>query len=249
MNHVCIERQEPYTTIRMSRGKVNALNPDIVGELRSAFAELKQADRGSPVVLAGSGPFFSFGFDVPEFLSYPRHVFAEYIESFTRLYREIYAFPRPVIAAINGHAVAGGCMLAIACDRRVMVSGRARIGLNEVTFGASVFAGSVEILRSLVGRRRAEEVLLTGALYSAEEAQAIGLVDAVCAPDELPAATGRAVEYYGSADARAYVAIKHLLRGAAAQGMQVGEAAANAAFLDLWYSPDTRRQLERITIR
>ena len=95
------------------------------------------------VILTGDGSFFSFGFDIPEFLSHSKESFSSLLKRFTGLYTYLFTYPKPVVAALNGHAVAGGCMLALACDYRIMVSGKAKISSNEIAFGSSVFAGSV----------------------------------------------------------------------------------------------------------
>ena len=91
------------------------------------------------------------------------------MSNFIDLYRVLFSFPKPLVAAINGHAVAGGCMLANACDHRVMASGRAKISLNEVTFGATLPAGSAEMLAYWVGSRHAEALALSGRMVDASE--------------------------------------------------------------------------------
>jgi enoyl-CoA hydratase/carnithine racemase len=97
------------------------------------------------VVLSGKGNFFSFGLDVPEFLQYAKDDFIRFVTKFADLYTYIFVYPKPVIAALNGHTVAGGCMLATACDYRVMVSGKARISLNEIKFGSSLFPAALNL--------------------------------------------------------------------------------------------------------
>ena len=156
---------------------------------------------------------------------------------------------RALVAALNGHAVAGGCMLATAADYRVMADGKARISLNEITFGASLFAGSVEMLRHLVGPRQAEAIALEGAMFPAERAREIGLVDEV-APAET--VLTRAVEIatdMASRDATAYAAVKRLLRGPVLERIRLSEAAGLQSFVEIWYSPTTREQLKKIRIR
>jgi enoyl-CoA hydratase len=154
-----------------------------------------------------------------------------------------------VVVAINGHAIAAGCMLASAGDRRVMVSGSARIALNEVTFGSSVFAGSVEMLRACVGQRNAERILGSGAMFSAEEAHGLGLVDRVVGADELAAAAREEARALAAGDPVAYASLKRLLREPVAEAMRRREPDSIREFVEIWYTPETRRQLRSIEIR
>ena len=186
MKHVDVEVKDGVAVISLCRGKVNALNEQVVEELQKQFWEVREDAAVGAVVLTGKGgKFFSFGFDIPEFLGYSKETFTRYLTKFSKLCSDIFLFPKPVVAALNGHTIAGGCMLAIACDHRIMAGGRARISLNEVTFGSSVFAGSVEILRYCVGSAAAQQVLYSGRMYSAEDAMKIGLVDRVGSPEEV----------------------------------------------------------------
>jgi enoyl-CoA hydratase/carnithine racemase len=235
--------------VRLQRGKVNALNYDYVNSLHQRFVKLEEDESVDAVVLTGSGSFFSFGFDVPELLTYGREELERFFREFTVFYTRLFLFPKPLVAAINGHAVAGGCMLATACDRRVMASGRAKISLNEVTFGASVFAGSVEMLAAVTGRPMAERILLTGAMYGAEQALDMGLVDEVTPPEEVAAAAERHCRELAAGDAAAFRSIKSLLRGPVAEEMRRLEEASIEKFIEIWLSPGTQAQLERIEIR
>jgi len=235
--------------VTLSRGKVNALDEALVVSLAELFDALGKDPDVRAVLLTGRGAFFSFGFDVPGFLPYSRQAFLNYLERFTGLYRQLFTLPKPLVAAINGHAVAGGFMLATACDERLMVSGKARISLNEITFGASLLAGSLVMLRSWVGGRVAQRIAYDGAMYSAEQAAGMGLVDAVVDPaDLLERALDRA-RALGSRDARAFAGIKALLRQPLAREMARLEPESNAAFTEVWYSEATRAQLRKIEIR
>ena len=249
MKHVNVEKQGEIARVTLSRGKVNALNPDVVAELRDTFTQLQDDPGVHAIILTGTGPFFSFGFDIPEFLGYTPEAFTDYLENFTSLYRELYVHPKPIVAALNGHTVAGGCMIATACDHRIMVTGKAKIGLNEVTFGASVFAGSVDILRHLTGQKNAERILLSGGLYDADQAAALGLIDQVCASEDLASAAAEIATQFAGRDSVAFRSLKRLLRVPIAERMAETEAASIREFVDIWYSPQTRQQLEQIKIR
>src|SRR5215813_10243951 len=151
MGNVRVERQGGIATVALSRGKVNAVNEDMVEELRFVFGDLADRRDVDGVVLTGDGSFFSFGFDVPALYGLTPEAFLAFLKRFAALYTELFELPKPLVCAVNGHAAAGGCMLALTADARVMAEGRGRIGLNEVAFGSSLFAGSVEMLRFVAG--------------------------------------------------------------------------------------------------
>ncbi|MHB8879566.1 MAG: enoyl-CoA hydratase/isomerase family protein, partial [Myxococcaceae bacterium] len=143
MEHVTLKAIGAVAEVTLGRGKVNALDERLVDELADAFRALEADPAVRAVVLTGRGAFFSFGFDVPHLVRYSKEEFiAHWLERFTGLYRQLFSFPKPLVAALNGHTVAGGCMLALTADLRLMVPGTAKIALNELTFGSSVFAGA-----------------------------------------------------------------------------------------------------------
>jgi enoyl-CoA hydratase/carnithine racemase len=199
-------------------------------------------------ILTGHGPFFSFGFDIPEFLGHSKESFASFLKKFTRLYTYLFTFPKPVVAALNGHAVAGGCMLALACDYRIMVSGKAKISLNEIGFGSSVFAGSVAMLQFLVGGKKAQAALYEGTMYSAEPALQMGMIDQVCSQERLLQDAHEAATRMAGKDAAAFRSIKNLLRSPLAEEMVKREAASVQEFVDIWYSEKTWKNLQAIKI-
>lgn len=141
-------------TLRLSRGKVNALNQAVVDQLRKVLKDCESDPEITAIILTGTGSFFSFGFDVPEFLSASKRQFIDYLMSFTDLYTYIFQYPKPVIAALNGHTIAGGCMLALACDYRVMVTGKAKISqmrLALVMAERTITVGSVSKEYRMIG--------------------------------------------------------------------------------------------------
>lgn len=248
MNFVEISKAGEVAFVTLARGKVNALNEPMVAQIRQVFEDLEKDPGVKAVVLTGRGKFFSFGFDVPEFMTYPKSRFIDFLNGFTELYRYLFMFSKPVVAAVNGHAVAGGCMLAATSDHRVMVAGKAKISLNEITFGASVFSVIVEIIKFCVGQRNAETLLVSGAMYSAEQARELGLIDRVTTQEQLkPAAEAIAVELARKNPA-AFKSIKRLLRKPVVDQSINGENDSINVFADIWYSKDTRDELRNIKI-
>ena len=248
MKFVKVDIDEGIATLALSRGKVNALNDTLVAELRQCLETLAADQDIEAILLSGRGRFFSFGFDIPEFLSFSKAEFTDYLTRFTDLYTYLFTYPKPVVAALNGHTIAGGCMLALACDYRVMATGKAHIALNEITFGASVFAGSTEMLRFWVGSAKAAEVLYSGAMYSAQEALDIGLVQATSNDDQLiERARGIAFDL-ASRPAPAFAGIKSLLRKPVADEMVQREAASIRDFVEIWYTEETWSNILNIKI-
>ncbi len=248
MSFVHVSKDGEIATVTLSRGKVNALNEPMVEEITKSFENLATDNKVKSIIFTGSGKFFSFGFDVPEFLSYAKRDFVRYLEKFTNLYTYVFNFPKPVVAALNGHTIAGGCMLATACDLRLMVTGKAKISLNEITFGAPVFVGSLEMLRYCVGSRNAQSIVYSGAMYSAEEAFQLGLVDQVSSEDALAEDARKVAQELAEKDSAAFTSIKHLLRQPVAEQMIKREKDSILEFVDIWYSEQTWEKLKEIKI-
>ncbi len=248
MGHVETSEKEGIATVSISRGKVNAINEVVVEQIQEALSRIQANETIRAVILTGRGRFFSFGFDIPEFMSFSREDFSRYLIKFTDLYARIFLFPKPVIAALNGHTIAGGCMIASACDYRLMVKGKAKISLNEITFGSSVFAGSTAILKYCVGTVNAQEILYSGRMYTAEEALALGLVNTVTSEDDLLIKAEMAAKDFAAKDPVAFKSIKRLLRRHAMEEIARFEEESIKEFVEIWYSETMRRNLSRITI-
>ncbi|MES2858184.1 MAG: enoyl-CoA hydratase/isomerase family protein [Pseudomonadota bacterium] len=172
--------------LRLARPPVNALNPELCHDLRQALDNaLVNGARG--IVLAGGPKVFSAGLDVPYLLSLGNDTTAllDAWNAFFDAARALIACPVPVVAAMAGHAPAGGCVLALCCDYRVMAEGPYRIGLNETQVGLVAPEGIQALLSRVVGPHRSERLLVSGALIDAKEALRIGLVDELTGIDSV----------------------------------------------------------------
>ncbi|HET9033073.1 MAG TPA: enoyl-CoA hydratase/isomerase family protein [Dokdonella sp.] len=162
--------------LRLSRPPVNALNPELVSTLRKAL--LAAAENGARgIVLSGNPGMFSAGLDVPTLLQLDRAAMAAFWKEFIGLCEALARSPIPVVAAITGHSPAGGAVLTLFCDYRIMARGTFRIGLNEVQVGLVVPEIIQAAMRRLIGAHRAERLMVAGAMIESEEAHRIGLVD------------------------------------------------------------------------
>jgi 3,2-trans-enoyl-CoA isomerase len=248
MDLIQVSKESGITTVTMSRGKVNAINETFVDELGAVFNELAADADTKAVILTGAGKFFSFGFDIPEFLNYSKNDFTRYLRKFCSLCTQMFLFPKPVIGAINGHATAGGCVLALTCDFRIMITGKARIALNELNIGVAIFAGCVGMLKTAVGEHNAEKVLLMGAMYAAEDAQSIGLVDNLASEQTLLTEAKKIAVEFSQKNPDAFKAIKGLLRKPAAECFVRSEEGSILDFIEIWYSEPTQKVLKGVVI-
>lgn len=172
--------------LRLARAPVNALNPDLCSALTSAIGDAV-SNGAQGIVLTGGPKVFSAGLDVPFLLSLgnDQDALLSAWNDFFDAARALASCPVPVAAALAGHSPAGGCVLALCCDYRVMADGPYRIGLNETQVGLVAPEGIQLLLARVVGPHRAERLLVSGTLIDATEAHAIGLVDELTGIDEV----------------------------------------------------------------
>ncbi len=249
MEFVSIERHDHTAVVTLSRGKVNAIDRQVVAELSAVFDEIERDDSIQSVVLTGRGKFFSFGLDVPALWDLTPDEFTTFLKNFCGLCAELFLFPKPIVAAVNGHAVAGGCMLVIPCDAGMAVDTPINIALTEVMLGAALFASTVEMLRYRVSSQTAEQLLLTGKSLTANSAREIGLVNEVVPPESLLstaiAKAGELAAHYGPG----YKSIRRLIREPIAERWRSREEESISEFVRIWYSRETRAKTKLITIR
>jgi Delta3-Delta2-enoyl-CoA isomerase len=185
MNTIELEFKDHFAIVKLNRPKANAINKSLIGELRETFIKLAESETVKGVILTGQGTIFSAGLDIVELYDYTEAEMDHFWGCFGRLICDMLEFPKPLIAAINGHAPAGGCVLALSCDHRVMAYGNGRTGLNEVAIGVVLPTPVLELARFTVGNRKAAHMIYDAALMNAEESKEYGLVDEACTDDEL----------------------------------------------------------------
>lgn len=184
-----IEVVDDCAVVRMNTNKVNVQNAQFFSDLHAAFDRLEREFSALPVVLTGHGDVFSAGID----FEYSFGIFGSgnpaTINQWYQQYRatnlRIFKYPRPTVAAVNGHAIAGGLITALDCDFRIAARKRARFGLNEVAIGIPMPAAYVEIIKYTLGDQVAALATLRGKLYELDEAERLGFFHEVVAPDQL----------------------------------------------------------------
>lgn len=239
--------------IRLARPPVNALNPDLLTALHEAV-EAAPGDGARGIVISGGPNVFSGGLDVPHLMGLDAADLKAAWRSFFDTAIAIAKSPVPVVAAIAGHNPAGGCVLTLCCDYRVMARSPDpakpfRIGLNEVQVGLPVPEGIQHLLRRAVGAHRAERMLVSGVMPSARRALAIGLVDELA---ELSQVRPRAVAWLNellALPSSAMLATRALSRADLVDALTDPKRVDLDSFLDAWNQPDTQGALQALVAR
>lgn len=243
-----IETRESVAVVRVRGGRANAMSAALLKDLEAAFADVGAQKDVRAVVVTGDGNAFSAGLALPDLISLDRPAMRDFIASFERAMQRVLTHPRAVVACINGHAIAGGCVLALMCDVRIAALGNARLGLNEVQLGIGLPSLVIEPLRQRLPASSMLPVAYEGRLFGVEEAKQLGLVDAVVPAAELEAVCLARAQQLGRAPV-AYAQIKQGLLRPVLEAITRNAVNEREAWLDSWFSPDARVLLEATVAR
>ena len=219
--HIHIESVGEVVVVRIDRPPANALDLGLLAEGHEVRARLADA-QPKAVVLTGREGFFSAGMDLKAAPSLTPDQQRQTVEGINRLFEGWYSFPRPVVAAVNGHAVAGGLILALCADFRVGAT-EARLGLTELRAGLPYPSAAISVVRTELSAAAARKLVLGAALIGPEEALELGVLDELRPPDEvLPRAIEKAAEL-AQLPSETYGRVKRQLRGATIDAMAIGD--------------------------
>jgi enoyl-CoA hydratase len=227
----------------MQAGKANAMSPALVRRLAELCGEIEASDARA-LVITGDGRSFSAGLALPELIDLDRAVMRGFMDEFKHAMLRVFALPMPVVAAIDGHAIAGGCVLALMCDWRVMLDDeRARIGLNEAQLGIGLPSVVVEPLRAQVPAASLVPIALEGRLFAPSQALAVGLVHEVVPAAELRARAAAKAGALAELPPVAIGQIKQALRRPVLEAIARHAAEETDRWLDSWFAPGARDRL------
>lgn len=235
--------------LKLTRPPVNALNPDLCRALTECLnAAVNGGAKG--IVLSGGIKVFSAGLDVPYLLSLgqDRVQLKAAWETFFLACRAVAASPVPVVAAMAGHAPAGGCVLALCCDYRVMASGPFNIGLNETQVGLVAPEGIQRLMRRVVGPYRAERLLVAGEMVDAERALQIGLVDETVEIDHVAQRARVWLEHLLTLPQQPMLETRAIARADVIEALRPENIELDR-FIGSWYSPNTQTALQAMVAR
>ena len=243
MSGVKIERSGRLAVLRLDKARGNAIDEPLVEALAQAAAAVASDPGVRGVLLASAHPkLFCPGLDLVALAPYDRPSMERFMTAFATAVWALYGLPKPVVAAVSGAAVAGGCILALTADHRVLRRG-APIGLNEVKIGVPLPWSVTCLLRATVHPSALGRVALLGRNFADEEALAAGLADELAEPSGFESACLARLEEFAEKDQAALTTTKAWLRGGVLAEMMAHEADRLGGFLDGWFSPETRERI------
>jgi enoyl-CoA hydratase/carnithine racemase len=235
---VTLEVSDGVGTIRLDRPPMNALNTQVQEEIRAAAVEAGHRSDVRAAVLYGGPKVFAAGADIKEMAEMSFSDMAERAGALSAAFDAVARIPKPVVAAVTGYALGGGCELALTADFRVC-GDNAKLGQPEILLGIIPGAGGTQRLPRLVGPARAKDIVYTGRFVDAEEALRIGLVDQVVAPDDVYDAAVRLAARYASGPAMALRAAKAAIDGGLDTDLASGLRLESYLFASLFATEDS----------
>lgn len=246
MNTIEVTIKDRLAIITLNRPKSNSLNREMVTELTDILTNIAVDSNIGGVMITGKENFFSAGLDLIELYNYNEEEAKSFWHLFLKFVAMITVFKKPLICAINGHSPAGGCVIALACDARVMAEGKYIIGLNEVPVGIIVPNAIFNLYSFWLGKANASRCLLEGKLFSPEEALAIGLVDEVVKPESILTAAERKARKYMAFESNTWTQSKLNIRRDLIASTNADQSIDLDIMLKQWWSPSTRAILKTI---
>jgi len=204
-------RNDGILTLRLAHGKASALDLELIEATALAIAEAAASD-ASAVILTGTGSIFSAGVDLFRLVEQGRSYTEEFVPALSRMILDLFSFPKPLVVAANGHAIAGGCIMTLAADYRLMASGNGRIGMPEFLVGVPFPPAVIEVVRFAVPPQHLQMLMYTGRTVAPDEALRLGLLDEVVAPEQLMARAEEIARGFAALPPRIFELTKRQLR-------------------------------------
>jgi enoyl-CoA hydratase len=238
MEHIVIEHDGAVAVFRLNRPPVNAIDLTFARELETAFATLVDAGRARAIVFTGTGDCFSAGLDLKRVPRYRPEEQREMVSALNRTLATLYACPVPVVGAVNGHAIAGGLIFALAADYRVGTNAPCKLGLTEVRVGIPFPAAAMALLQAEVAPNVARILALRGNNVGPDTGLAYGLVDELQPPGRVLPAAIEVARDLASMPREAYARIKRQLRARTIAFIEDVLARGSDPMLDAWITGD-----------
>ena len=228
-------------TLRLAHGKASALDVELLSALQHELDDAARAARA--VILTGTGSIFSAGVDLYRITEAGQSYVEQFIPLLSDVFQQLFELPVPVVAAVNGHALAGGAIMALASDYRLLAAGPFKFGIPELVVGVPFPGVPLEIVRYAVPANEAEELIYTGRSLSPDEAYARRLIHELVAPEQLLARADQVAQQLAGHDPAGFHAAKLGIRGDTIERMKRERARTDAERLRAWASPTTHKRV------
>jgi enoyl-CoA hydratase/carnithine racemase len=244
MQLVTTKMHDTLAEIQLQNGVTNAINLDLVAQLSAALSGVAQDEQVTGLIMNSSNDkFFSIGFDLPRLFELSAEDFKVFYHAFNQFCLDLHTFPKPTLAVIRGHAIAGGCILTLCCDYRLIAGGHKLMGLNEIKLGLPVPYLADRILHEIVGKRNARTIMESGDFYKPEESLALGLVDQILTLEEILAKGLEKLHSIECLSLQAYEIIKRNRVESTTERLEQVLAHKIDVFIAYWFSPQARERL------
>lgn len=244
---ISLESRGIVTTLRIQRGKGNALNLELLEAIYESLGTLENSPARAGII-TGQGSVFGAGVDLPELVAGGEDYVRKFLPMLVKVFERLARFPKPLVAAINGHAIAGGAIIALACDQRLVARGTARIGLTEIQVGVPFPAWALEIARFATPAEHFSTLICTGRTWAADDALAQGLVDEVVEPERLDERSFEVARELGGLLPETFKTTKLAVRRPLFEAVE-RTAAGDAAVIDAWCSGAVIEQMKAFAER
>lgn len=243
--HLSTESLDHIAIVRLDRAVTNAIDGAMLDELSTTMKTLAEDVNVQGVVLTSANDkFFSIGLDIPLLFDFDVDQFRSFYHTFNQVCVGLLRFPKPLVAALSGHAIAGGYILALCCDYRLIAEGRKLVGLNEIKLGLPVPYVADRMLHALIGFGKARQVMDQGGFFEPYDARTLGLVDEIYPAEDLFERTVKCVGQLGEHDPHAFAAIKLNRLAPVLADIETRIKGQEDLFVDLWFSDQTRKRLQ-----
>ena len=233
-------------TLRLAHGKVSAMDLELLDALALAIAEIAATDARA-VILTGTGSSFSAGVDLFRFVDGGREYAERFVPALSRTFLDLFALPKPLVVAVNGHAIAGGCILTLTGDYRLMAAGTARIGIPELLVGVPFPAAIIEVIRFVLPPQHVQSLMYTGRTVPPDEALRLGMIDEIT--DDLAKRSSEIARHLATHPPAAFALAKRQLRDKAITRAKHYAHEFDDAVLEAWSDPTTHERIREYLAR
>lgn len=243
-----VTQRGKVAVLHIAHGKANALDTELCRGIAAQMERFRSSASGA-VVLTGEGKVFSAGVDLLRLLDEGVEYLSTFLPALTTMFETVFFHPQPVVAAVNGHAIAGGCVIACAADHRLMAREGGRIGVPELLVGVAFPTIALEIMRVACHPQHFEGLIYGGATFSPEDGAARGLVDEIVEPADLLERAVAAAEKLLSIPADVFTVTKDQIRQPVRERLERTRAGFEPTVHAIWTSPATREAIRRYVSR